>query len=114
MPGDSRVYLLDSGTRREVLFPEALYSWGFGWGDIKTGTSGDGSLPVGAPVNMREGTLFLNNNNIYAVDVTNTGLQKIIIGPWECFSNRLHLSLNNVYNLSNSFVPSQDGPGLHC
>jgi hypothetical protein len=94
------VYIIDSGTRR-YIGARIFDSHNFGWQKVKPATPLDRSLPIGFRYLYREGSIVLQNNNIYAIDLQPTGVERgLNIGPWECFSDRLGYSSNNLIRTS--------------
>jgi hypothetical protein len=114
-PGDSRVYVIEHGTRRYVPLPEVLYSYNKWWTDIKTATTLDNQLPIGADMPFREGTLLYDGANLFVTDLPTSGPEKKRpITPWECFADRLKFSLRETYRLPNSSLPTENGPIVYC
>lgn len=112
---DSKVYMLDSGTRRYVPRPEVLYSYNYWWTDIKTATTQDNLLPIGADMPYREGSVLYDGSNLYITDLPLTGNNvKRPIAPWECFSDRLSYRMNEVLVLTPDALPVDNGPIIYC
>jgi hypothetical protein len=113
--GDPRVYLLDHGTRRHILYGEAFMSYGFGWHNIKNATNVDASLPLGAQLSYEEGTILFDGANLYVADLPPTGeIIKRPIGPWSCFADRLKYSLTEAYRVPVSQLPPVTGSLVTC
>jgi hypothetical protein len=112
---DSRVYMVDTGTRRYIPRPEVLYSYHYWWSDIKVATAADNQLPVGADLPYREGTVLFDGSNLYITDLPPTGDNiKRPIAPWECFSDRLSYRLGEALNLPADGLPAGNGPLIYC
>lgn len=112
---DSRVYMLDTGTKRYISRPEILYSYNYWWSDIKIATSADNQLPLGANMPYREGTVLFDGSNLYITDLPPSGDNiKRPIGPWECFSDRLSYSISQGFTLLPAALPAGTGSVIYC
>jgi hypothetical protein len=112
---DSKVYMLDNGTRRYLPRPEVLYTYHYWWTDIKTATDQDNQLPIGPDYFYREGSVFFDGSNLYITDIPPTGDQtKRPIAPWECFSNRLGYSMSEAGFLPTDALPPTTGSIIYC
>lgn len=112
--GGGKIYLLDKTTKRWILGPDAFTTNNFIWGKVKTATSADLSQPDGVPVNLRQGNLLLTGAGIFVIDYDSSGILKRPVGPWECFTNRWHYALRDLYQPSAGAVPSRTGPIATC
>jgi len=114
LPNDPKVYLVENGTRRHILSGYAFVSYGYDWDKIKPGTTLDAQMPVGAPLDVRQGSLSLSDGNIYVIDYDNTGIIKRPVGPWECFANQLHYDSNDLFIIPTSGLPPRTGSLFTC
>jgi hypothetical protein len=59
-----KVYLLESDTKRWITNGDVFNSYGYPWFQVKTGTTGDAGLTVGADINsLAAGTIFRTDNS---------------------------------------------------
>jgi hypothetical protein len=112
--GNGKVYLLDQTSKRWILGPDAFTTNNFDWNKVKTATSADLSLPDGTPVDLRQGNMLLSGGGIYLVDYDGSGIMKRPVGPWECYANRWHYALRDLYQLASTGVPSRTGTTATC
>jgi hypothetical protein len=111
--GGGKTYLLDQSAKRWIFGPDAFVTNNYIWGKVKTATSADMSLPDGANVYMRQGNLLLTGGGIFVVDYDGSGILKRPLGPWECFANRWHYALRDLYQPIGA-VPSRNGAIATC
>ena len=112
--GNGKVYVLDQGSKRWILGPDAFTTNNFSWSRVKSATFLDLSLPDGKTVDLRQGNILFSNNNIYVVDYDASGIMKRPVGPWECFMDRWHYSYRDLYQITPANLPSRTGPVATC
>lgn len=111
---EGKIYLIEKGQRRHILGPQVFESNKYKWEKVKTATSDDLLLPLGEPVNFKKGTLLLSNGGIKLVQYNNLGIIIQPLGPWECFSDRMHYNLSDLINVDPAKLPTQTGVLFTC
>lgn len=109
---NNAAYYVDQ-TSLHHLTPTAFSSWGFNWARVKNATAGDAALPVGAPQELREGTMILSGG-IYVISKDGSGTYKQPVGPWECYQNRLYFGMGDLLNSEPALLPQRTGPLFTC
>jgi len=110
----SGVFYIDNSTKRYVS-AAVFISHRWSWGNIYPETSSDSALARGADMLFREGSVLLNNGNLFIVELPPSGPEiKRPIGPWSCFSNILRYSIQEVVLVDNASLPVQTGPNIGC
>ncbi|MCL4358039.1 hypothetical protein M1512_04085 [Patescibacteria group bacterium] len=110
-----KVYLLTQTSKDWVLGPDAFNTNSYSWSNVLPATAIDLSLPDGSDINLANGTMLLASGNIYLVNYdSNNNIYIQPVGPWDCFSNRLHYGLVNLYSISPASLPSTVGPIFTC
>ena len=105
--GNGKVYQLDQNSKRWILGPDAFTTNNFAWSRVKTATSLDLALTDGSPVDLRQGNILFFNNSIYVVGYDASGILKRPVGPWECYANRWHYALRDLYQVSAGALPQR-------
>lgn len=109
------VYMIDHGTLRPFANELALSSNNYRMSMIKGGTQFDSWLPKGDPVQPRVGTMVLTNNGIVLIDQDAQGMVSRPVGPWECYSDRLHYTPSDwVTGYESALIPSRIGITFSC
>jgi hypothetical protein len=112
--GGGKVYLLDQTSKKWILGPNSFVTNNFNWNKVKQATSADLSLPDGANVDLRQGAMLYSGGGIYVVDYDGSGILKRPVGPWECFSNRWHYTVNDLSTISSPGLPARTGSLATC
>lgn len=110
--GNGKVYMLDQTSKRWVMGGDAFWTNNFRWSKVKAATSLDLALPDGTNLDQRQGTMILVNNNIYVIDYDQNGIVKRPVGPWECFANRWHYIISDLYGVT--YAPVRNGDLSTC
>lgn len=115
IPGDPRVFVIDHGTLRHILYGEAFTSYGYAWGNIKQATQQDASLPLGPGISYDEGSVLYDGSNLFITELPPTGdAVKRPIGPWSCFADRLKFRLSEALKVPVTSLPSGNGSLITC
>ena len=110
----SGVYFIDHGTKRYVS-AAVFESQGWSWNNIFNETTEDTSIPRGADMLLKQGSVLINNGNLYIVAHPASGPEiKRPIGPWSCFSNVMNYSTQEAVQIDNSSLPIQTGSNISC
>jgi hypothetical protein len=110
-----KVYLLNNGSKSWILGPSAFQTnTTFNWADVLPATALDLSLPDGTPVGLRPGAMVYSNGGIYLINSDTSGLYYQPVGPWECFANRLHYTMNLTTSIPSSELPNRSGSLFTC
>lgn len=110
-----KVYRLGQSTKDWIYSPAAFETNNFLWTKIKTASSLDIAIPNGPVIDIKQGTMVLSSGNIYLIDYDAGGALKRPVGPWECFSNRLHYTLSgDTFSLPIGVLPSRNGALFTC
>jgi len=112
--GSGKVYLLDQSSKRWVLGTNAIVTNNLMWSKLKTATVADLSLPDGANLDFRQGALLIAASNIYVVDYDGSGILKRPVGPYECFADRWHYAISDLYSIPSSSLPIRTGSLATC
>lgn len=91
---------------------DVFYSYGYSWGQVKAGTSGDANLPTGANIaSLAPGTIFKSDNTpVYIMTYQSGVLVKQQIS-YSAFT-ALGYSWNEVVYVSPGSVPSATASGI--
>ncbi len=112
---NGKVYRIGQTTKHWILGPNAFNTNGYQWSNVVPATSADISLPDGTTVGLKQGQILLSSGNLYVVNYdSNNNVFIQPLGPWDCFSNRLHYSLSNAYSILPSDLPSTVGSLFTC
>lgn len=109
-----KVYKLDTNTKRHVLSGFVFDSHDLRWDRVHYATAADNAIPVGAPLDINEGTVMYSGGNIYVVAYDGSGILKRPIGPWECYHERLHYQTSDWYSVGAAALPSRTGALYTC
>lgn len=111
---NDKIYLMDKTSLRHVLNPSVFLSYGYNWNSVHQATGDDLAVPVGTPLQMRQGTIAYSNGGIYVIDEDGQGPVKRPLGPWECYQDRLRYSTNDWIQTPEGWMPSRVGSTFTC
>lgn len=111
--GVGKIFLMNANDKSHVQNPLAFDSNHFSYARLKGATLSDIQTPEGSPVDIRIGTLILNGG-IYVVDYDSGGIMARPVGPWECYTNRLHYSWTDWLLPTYGGFPLRIGPTFTC
>lgn len=110
-----KIYYVSQGQLRHIVNPTAFESNHFLWNKVKIATASDVSLPVSAAsIDIAPGTMILGDDGIYTIEYDVSGILKRPVGPWECYADRMHYSVQDWYRVPNNSLPNRTGPIFTC
>lgn len=110
-----RIYAMDKTTRKYISNPLAFTSNNFRWENLKQATAADLSIPIDpAPIDVAQGAILLGDNGIYLIDYDASGILFRPVGPWECYTNRMHFTSSDWVRVPNSSLPGRLGSLFTC
>lgn len=108
------VYYIDGGTKRYVS-PSVFDSHRWKWSDIVNESEGDKSLPRGADMLLKMGSVITDRHNLYIVEIPQAGPEiKRPIGPWECFDGVMKYRMSESVFVPTPLLPTQTGALVTC
>jgi hypothetical protein len=110
---DNTVYVLNQSTK-SYLTPASFLSYNYQWQDIMTATAADVALPTDGAASFRQGAMLFDGNGIYVVGQDGSGSLKQPVGPWECYSDRLHYTPSDWITTPTPQLPTRTGSIFTC
>lgn len=108
------VYYIDHSTRRYVG-ARVFLSQRWDWNNILNQTNEDSQLPLGANMLLKKGSVISDSTNLYIVSLPASGSEiKRPIGPWTCYANALHYTMDDVTYMTLDAIPQSTGPNVTC
>lgn len=110
MSGEDKVFLMEAGTKREVVSRQSFSSHNFTWSNIKRTTLTEKDA-TGSELNFREGTLLQpeNADPVYVINYDGSGnIEKRHITSRKAFEG-LGYSYNEVLDIPQSQLPDASG-----
>ncbi|MCW2763410.1 MAG: exported protein of unknown function, partial [Marmoricola sp.] len=108
------VFMIDNGTRRYIS-PPVFNSHRWSWLDIVPETAEDRTLPAGANMLLRQGSIITDGANLFVVQLPASGPEiKRAIGPWECYANIFKYNTDEIIYMNRFDLPQNTGSNVSC
>ncbi len=111
---EGKIYRIENDQRHYIQNAAAFESNFYQWSQVKNATVQDMALPLGTSIGFREGTMLYADGGIYLVAYDTNGMYKRPVGPWECYSTRMHYSSEDWLAIPTTFLPARTGSLFTC